>query len=567
MNSQQRKMQQRQAEARRIAVGVLAFLIFLQAAAFTIVCREKDGFHEDEGFTLSINGDEAWAEFSNYTNRWVDPLYFDTYFAVPEEGRFHYDGVLAEALLDPTNPPLYYFAFHTVYSFFPGLVSAWPGILLNLLFFVLAQVCLWNLGLLLFRHPMLALLPPVFFGFSLGALNAVSFLRMYMLAMLIAAAFLLLAFRLLRLGFRVRETVLLAAVGFLGAMTHYYLIFYLILVTAAYFTSMILRCARSVNRLHWGCWLPSIISAAAFVAAIVGAFFAHPVIWAHITSTADGLKTAAASRAGGSGGQFAAFMQAVASDELNISAGLPKIIVLLGLLVFAIALLVGMRTERGKKYQSRLPKIALREPVLLTLLATTAVYFAVVFRTAPYQVDRFLMPCFPAIALLLSFAMAFFAQKLRIDARAVPTAIALLLAVFSLGGYTDAMHYLYPQKGAGEALRLGTASEPVVVLAYTGAGRECLSLFPELYLRKQGSPLYIADYPELEQNPEELAWVFESAREQGGGDSGRVTVFVASMHQGQFQPEAAAEAARSAGGFGTSKYLYSIPNYDVYELS
>lgn len=157
------------------------FLLVWCAQMLTAVyfCRQKQGFHEDEFYTYystaRTNGliieDGAWMERENYFNE----------FVVLEGQGFQY-GLVRQVQSWDVHPPVYYWIFHTVCSFFPGQFSKWFGLGINLAAFGLSLFLLRILALKVTgRNEELSFLVCFFYGFTPAVMSSVVFIRMYAL--------------------------------------------------------------------------------------------------------------------------------------------------------------------------------------------------------------------------------------------------------------------------------------------------------------------------------------------------------------------------------------------------
>lgn len=160
------------------------FFIFLlvwcmQMLTAVYFCCQKQGFHEDEFYTYystaRTNGliieDNAWMERDAYFNE----------FVVLEGQGFQYGLVRLVQSWD-VHPPVYYWIFHTVSSFFPGQFSKWFGLSINLAAFGLSMFLLRALALKVTgRNEKLTLLVCLFYGFTPAVMSSVVFIRMYAL--------------------------------------------------------------------------------------------------------------------------------------------------------------------------------------------------------------------------------------------------------------------------------------------------------------------------------------------------------------------------------------------------
>ena len=78
---------------------------------------------------------------------------------------FNYKNVYYNQTLD-CHPPLFYYAIHTICSFFPASFSKWYGFSLNIIIFILVQILLFILSKKIFDSDKNALLTCFIYGFS-----------------------------------------------------------------------------------------------------------------------------------------------------------------------------------------------------------------------------------------------------------------------------------------------------------------------------------------------------------------------------------------------------------------
>ncbi len=162
-------------------IFLILFLLVWCAQMLTAVsfCCQKQGFHEDEFYTYystaRTNGllieDGAWMERETYLNE----------FVVLDGQGFQYGLVRLVQSWD-VHPPVYYWIFHTVCSFFPGQFSKWFGLGINLAAFGFSLFLLRVLALKMTgRNEKLSLLVCLFYGFTPAVMSSVVFIRMYAL--------------------------------------------------------------------------------------------------------------------------------------------------------------------------------------------------------------------------------------------------------------------------------------------------------------------------------------------------------------------------------------------------
>lgn len=233
---------------------VFAILWVLQMAAAFYFCTRKQGFHEDEYYTYystaRTNGfyveDGQWMERDAYRNEFV---------VLPGQ-QFQY-GLVRQVQSWDVHPPMYYWVFHTVASLVPGVFSKWIGLSVNLFFHGLNLILLTYLSYLAGgRDFKTACLATLVFGFSPASFSGVVFIRMYEM---LTTFVLLCAVLHVRAVTENREELLgtrdlfpMAAVTYIGFLTHYYYFIFLFFLAAAFCLWLLRRDRRLGNCLRYG---------------------------------------------------------------------------------------------------------------------------------------------------------------------------------------------------------------------------------------------------------------------------------------------------------------------------
>jgi len=163
-------------EKRKYIVCFLILWIAQMAAAFYF-CTQKQGFHEDEFYTYYSTARTNGFYVEN--GKWMDRETYRNEFVVLPGERFRY-GLVKEVQSWDVHPPMYYWVFHTVASFVPGVFSKWIGLSVNL-FFHGINLCLlaWLTHIVSEKDWTLTLLVNLVYGFSPAAMSGVVFIRMY----------------------------------------------------------------------------------------------------------------------------------------------------------------------------------------------------------------------------------------------------------------------------------------------------------------------------------------------------------------------------------------------------
>ena len=156
-------------------IGIL-IVFALSLAVNLYYCFQKAGFHEDEYYTYFSSNRSIGLYQPD--REWQDDLTILTEFTVKPGERFNYGLVKLVQSWD-VHPPLYYYIFHTVCSFFPLEFTKWSGLITNLIAFLLSFF-LFNRILQMLELPdYLRLTILAFWGMNPQTVSATIFIRMY----------------------------------------------------------------------------------------------------------------------------------------------------------------------------------------------------------------------------------------------------------------------------------------------------------------------------------------------------------------------------------------------------
>lgn len=158
---------------------------------------------------------------------------FVEYMAVQKDGRFQYANVWKNQSED-VHPPLYYAILHTICSFFPMSISRWYAGSINIVFLLMTLIVSTNLIFHLTRDRKISIIFSLFFATSSFMLNTATFLRMYSMAMFWCTLYTFLLIKNVNEGFNKKFLIYIYISSVLGALTHYYVIVYLVLISVVY---------------------------------------------------------------------------------------------------------------------------------------------------------------------------------------------------------------------------------------------------------------------------------------------------------------------------------------------
>ncbi|MCM1174255.1 MAG: hypothetical protein NC341_04300 [Blautia sp.] len=251
---------------KRICFSLFLLVWCMQMLTAVYFCCQKQGFHEDEFYTYYstartyglIIEDGAWMERD---------AYFDEFVVLEGQG-FQYGLVKLVQSWD-VHPPVYYWVFHTICSFFPGQFSKWFGLGINLTAFGFSMFLLRALALKVTkRREKLSLFVCFFYGFTPAAMSSVVFIRMYALLTVFVYLCALLHMnavekdretagqpseggRAVKLSFG-KFLLPLMAVTYLGFLTQYYYFIFLFFMAFAFCLYLLWRDRNLWNCIRYG---------------------------------------------------------------------------------------------------------------------------------------------------------------------------------------------------------------------------------------------------------------------------------------------------------------------------
>ena len=272
---------------------LFGILLVLQVIAALCFCMKKTGFHYDEYYSYYSSNvtmglvptDREWKPGSEIYNE----------FAVLPGEQFDFGTVVRMQTYD-VHPPFYYLLLHGVCSLTPGIFSKWSGLALNLFFFIgswmLLALLAWRMAgagreegeqeeAADRRFRQLAVLGIILlFGFNPAVYSGIMLVRMYMLLGFWVLAATWLHVRSLQERKRGwRFFVPLAAVAYLGFLTHYFAVYLFFLAAAMEFYLLF----ETAEHRTWGQkWKDCILYAAVVIGSLVAAVLSYPACLGHI---------------------------------------------------------------------------------------------------------------------------------------------------------------------------------------------------------------------------------------------------------------------------------------------
>ena len=212
---------------------IFACVLVICMIAGTLACMSKSGMHEDEFYSYysSNRTNGFYAEHTVSTEVMLDEL------KVLDGCGYNFP-LVKEVQSWDVHPPIYYFVLHFVCSLTSGIFSKWQGLVINLICLAISIILMKRLGtIMLPDNPLLVDIAVMTWGLSPALLSGVVFIRMYMLLTVWILAVTLLHVKKIP---DLRFWILLWILTFLGFMTHYYFLIWLVFLGGAWNVILIL---------------------------------------------------------------------------------------------------------------------------------------------------------------------------------------------------------------------------------------------------------------------------------------------------------------------------------------
>ncbi len=394
---------------------------------------------------------------------WITSGQFRDYVTVDGSDAFDYLSVYFN-VKDDNHPPVHFMLLHTMSSLFPGILSPWLGCTINLICVGITLWLLLRLGRKLSeifgmeeQGRLLGILAVLLYGLSTGALASVLLIRMYCLLSCLCVALLSMHVEKWKEHEFDRSNKGLIAITVLGFLTQYFFLFYCILLAAV--TAAGLLCSKRMREL-W-IYIRSMV-----VAAVIGLVL-FPFAIADVFSSGRGVEALDNLTSGfaGYGARLLAFARILADrtvGDLLLGAGC----------ITAVVLAVVLWYHRHKGQELSMFREV--RGILCMLIIPVVGYYLLASRMSPYLVDRYVMPMFPMIALLLALLLCCLGKRLAKvsgwKGRLVGIGLmALIIVVQGLRLASYDGEYLYRGYGQQEQLAEEYASLPCICV-YAGVG-------------------------------------------------------------------------------------------------
>ena len=459
------------------AVPLLLIILLLTANVIYWGSR-KEGFHVDEMLSYEQVGNTDYPK-PTYDrpgepsiNAWHSREYYEDYLVIDSDEAFDLSAFYHSARRNGVHPPLYLTLLGMFISAVsPGHFTKWSGISLNILFFILTLLVVYDLAKRLLKKEKLALLAVFLTGISVGIVSVAIFIRPYSMYIFFAAAFadihVLMLEKNLQLRIPGKKRVFLglgtALLFILGALTQYYFLVFAFFMCLGFW--LILAFNRERRQLI------------EYTLTIAGSFAVYYALWPKVLRdifTGERGAEAVSNFTGAEGGFFTDAVHYFREIDLQTTGGF--FFLLAVLLVIAIVFRkikersARLRSPEGEENniscsgtadetvpgEKRKKTVSLEWTEVLLLLFPVVCYVLLIAKVAPrfsgstYKTARYIVCIFPCTILISMFFLEKIFLKVYSE-RIWKRIIWPVMVLFIIAGYLrSGVEYLYP--GASEQL-------------------------------------------------------------------------------------------------------------------
>ncbi|MBR3834377.1 MAG: hypothetical protein IKJ73_08660 [Lachnospiraceae bacterium] len=480
-------------EGRRFNIkNIIYGVIFVGVIIFSFVwTSQKEGFFVDELFSYGLSN-SYYVPFiqqkGEYINTYHSGEEIFQYLTVSDEDAFQFGSVWYNQSQD-VHPPFYYALIHLVSSVFKETISPWIGIGVNYVFYILSMFLFFSIAKELCYEKRYAIIASVFFGISVGTINCLMFIRMYMMLL-----FWILLYTRMMIGFFKQERpltkkhyIFICLVIICGFLTHYHFIIPAVILSGLYV--MYLQLNKKTKDILY--YVITCVAAAIGTQLIFGASFKH-IFYGYrgVEAFDNAMNESVFVRVGKMWGFV----------DQQLFGGCFWVIAI-SIIVAIVYICFKHRNEISLKKELENEALASREPISIirwSIGITTLISFVLISKTAAYITARYLFGIYPLIILTVVFVIDYIDKYFK--HRCIKYIVSILLIIGVILSYTvqEEPSYLYEDNAVVpniiEEKYAGTNAIYVTDISY--------QYVSDSYALSMHDEIYIADYKTIDN----LGW-------------------------------------------------------------
>lgn len=399
-------------------INICIYVLFTIALIFVV--SQKQSYHIDGfySYNLANSKHSIIVNLDEKTRYEPAEFPFNEYLTVNQNNRFDYENVWDRQTGD-VHPPLYYVLLHTISSFFPNTFSKWLSCSINIVALLIILFFVQKIIKQLTDNKYIFYLVTLSFVLTTGILDSVALCRMYVLAMMWTTIGTYLYLKQVEKDEGIKFYLPIMIITYLGALTHYYVIAYFVLLAIVYGIYLLVnKKYKSVGLFCGSMAVAGIGSIATFPAMLDHIFFGY-----RGTEAVDNLL------------DLGTYVKRVTSFFSNISNelfGNEMLYILILLIVMVIIRFVMNKRINSNKVQK-----------YIFLIIPTVVYFILVSKIAAYINERYISIIYPMIIIWVYCLLYDSINVIISNKYNKLTSLLLLLIIVFFGFYHSEWTYLY----------------------------------------------------------------------------------------------------------------------------
>lgn len=371
--------------------------------------KNKEYFHMDEIYSQGlINYSSVQiSDNKDLYNKVHTKDFFRDYIEISDKEKNDFKPI-RERQLEDVHPPLYYFFLKIFTNFNLNNFSKWPGIILNIVIYVLSTFLIYLITLKLSKNKYLGFLPAILFTISPMAINHTIFIRMYEMSnfFTLLYSYVLLNILIENKDIKInkknnnkdkkiniksilkntdkkerKKYILLGIVTIIGVLTHYY---FALFVLGTYILSLIFFLKNNRKKDLYLMTLTYILSGIIYL-------IIWPLRLKNVANRVGGEKISLLKK-------IKEYIKIIDHGYIGISY-----LILILIVIFGINLLLEHR--KIKKQEKRKIKIDNDKAVEYILLFASIIYFLIAVITSPFISARYIFPVISVISIILIILM------------------------------------------------------------------------------------------------------------------------------------------------------------------
>ena len=217
-------------------VLAIVIVLIIQSIIYIFVGMEKSYIHIDEAYSYGLtNYNKVEIQDSkDFYNEWHSNKYYEDYLSIQKDEIFDFKPVYENQKND-VHPPLYYLLLRIAMEFTIDHFTKWSGIILNIIIYIFVTIFMYLILKRLFKEEKYSKGKTIILAFMssiiLASLSNVVYIRMYSLLTLEILITTFLHIKLLEDKNLSSKMLICLGISVLaGILTHYYYLFYLLLI-------------------------------------------------------------------------------------------------------------------------------------------------------------------------------------------------------------------------------------------------------------------------------------------------------------------------------------------------